>query len=164
MRRKATVPQAILALLTLMAVGIVIMHSGRPALSVLEARNWRSVPCTITECELGKPHRQPIGHQDPLISFEKGGPPLRVSYAYAVAGQILEGHRWSFGANEDTRVIVSAYPPGTETTCWYAPDNPKRAVVDRRGQFLLHQAPGIGLFFIFLGVFWILSFLEPADD
>ncbi|MCL2347009.1 MAG: DUF3592 domain-containing protein [Planctomycetaceae bacterium] len=94
-----------------------------------------------------------------------------ITYSYTVSGQQHTSRRyaygnWSFSKYSEAQKIVNDYPPHSEVTVYYSPDNPKTSVL----------VPGVqsaaygfcifgGVFFLFTSVIFLIFWrsLRPLD-
>src|SRR5436190_2675696 len=121
---------------------------GGPLVRVLQARGWRSTPCTILSSGLT------VGGD------EDGGETatIAVEYEYFVEEQRHVSSRYNFavmgptGSYKAKRRVVENLPADHRSTCYVNPRNPLEAVLERGflGEYFWGLIP---LFFSALGAF-----------
>ncbi len=121
----------------------------RPAVEVLNARNWQETPCVIDSSRV-------VAHSGKGTTYS-----IEIVYHYNNAGRILTSKQYSFAVGATSgrsakAAAVERYPPGMETFCFINPEAPENAVIDRglQGEFafgaigLVFALPGaLGLIF-----------------
>src|SRR5260221_4986637 len=97
-----------------------------PLGQIVQARNWREVPCTILTSKV-ESH-----------SSSKGGPTysVEVTYEYEVEAQRHVGKRSKFMSGSSSgydgkKEIVDRLSPGTKTICYVNKHDPDDAVIER---------------------------------
>lgn len=108
-----------------------------PAYQVFASRAWTRVPCEVLESGVAT-H---AGDDGATYSVE-------VLYSYRLDGREYRSNRYQFllgssSGYEGKARIVEALPPGTRTTCWVDPDDPRQAVMTRRltAEYLIGLLP-----------------------
>lgn len=114
-----------------------------PGWQALESRSWPTAPATVLDSRVAS-HASDDGT---TYSVE-------VLFRYQVDGRTYHSDRYDFvtgssSGYEGKRKVVDAIPPGTETECFYDPDEPWRAVLSRdfRSDWLFALIP-----LLFMGV------------
>jgi hypothetical protein len=97
----------------------------KPGFQILQARDWKAVPCKIELSEV-RSHR---GSKSTTYS-------VAMEYSYEFNGESYRASRYQFMGgssrrSKGKRAIVRNHPPGKETTCYVDADNPRRAVINR---------------------------------
>ncbi len=97
----------------------------RPAMNVMDAKDWIAVPCTIERSGIES-------HSDDDGTTYS----LDMRYRYEYGGRTYRSDRYWFTTGSSSnynarRAIVNAHPKGKQTTCYIDPDNPGQAVIDR---------------------------------
>jgi hypothetical protein len=115
-----------------------------PALQVVDARSWNSVPCEILESGV----RVHSGDDGATYSID-------VLFRYELEGREYLSNRYHFlsgstGGYESKAQVVEKIPPGTHTVCYVDPETPHEAVLQRgfSGEFFFAVIPFI---FILVG-------------
>lgn len=107
----------------LIATGLVLVVSlvGLPVARIVGSLRYRATECTVESSRL-------------RIGSDGGDESVDVEYRYRVAGQSYTGTRYDLWSNKkgDGREIIAAVPPGSRVPCFYDPERPERAVIDRR--------------------------------
>jgi len=98
----------------------------RPALKIMQAGSWQSVPCTIVSSQV-RSHR---GDKGTTYSPD-------ILYRYQVQGREYLANRYSFGGFASSgynakAAIVARYRPGVRSLCYVNPTDPVEAVLERR--------------------------------
>jgi hypothetical protein len=108
-----------------------------PAIQVVEARSWISVPCEILESGV----RTHSGDDGATYSIE-------VLFRYELKGHEYLSNRYHFlsgstGGYQSKAEIVEKIPPGTRTVCYVDPETPHEAVLQRgfSGDFFFAVIP-----------------------
>ncbi len=95
-----------------------------PMLQAFSARNWPEAPCVILASEV-KTNRDSDG--------DTYSPELR--YRFPMDGKDLESTRYGFmkisGSHRWAKEIIERYPVGSNTVCYYNPQRPDQAVLNR---------------------------------
>lgn len=91
-----------------------------PAVKVIQARSWESVPCTVVTSEVEGDDTYKVA----------------ITFSYEVNGQSRTGDDYSFAdlsssGKAGKQKIVDQYPPGLKTTCFVNPSNIDEAVLYR---------------------------------
>jgi hypothetical protein len=98
---------------------------GKPLLSILAARQWRSASCEIISSRVHT-------NRDSEGSTYR----VDVTYRYFVNDQPYVGRRYKFSSMSTSgyrgkAAIVARLAPGTRTDCWINPADPADAVIER---------------------------------
>ncbi len=107
-----------------------------------EMRSWSATECTIRNSRLAK---------------NDDGDRIEVEYSYQVSGQRYVSRRysyWLWGDHQDVdakRARVKSLAPGTRVECYYDPQAPSRAVIDRHFDLRRVLEAQIALLFLLLG-------------
>jgi hypothetical protein len=116
----------------------------RPLLSIVTATSWRAVPCTIVSSAV-KTHNSSDGDTYSIA----------VNYRYEVDGQQFHSERYSFISGSSSgykskQAVVARLPPGTQSTCYVNPTDPRSAVLERgwNNELWIGLLP---LLFVFVG-------------
>ncbi|MGI9516694.1 MAG: DUF3592 domain-containing protein [Pirellulaceae bacterium] len=111
-----------------------------PWINTLRARDWPIVDCTITGSSVG------VHRGDDSTSYSAD-----ISFRFNVGQQTYYSDTFSFynssGKKAYADEIVARHPVGFQTTCYYNPGRPERAVIDPAFQW--HSLWGT-LFLLFL--------------
>jgi hypothetical protein len=129
-----------------------------PALSILAARSWNPVPCTILTNSV-----QPQPDTRESKTFV-----IAVSYSYLVNGTSYRSNRYSFLTEPSSAfgwraAVVKNLPPGRTTTCYVDPHDPSQAVIDRDWNSEMWWGLeslglfGFGVFLLGAAVWWIVA-------
>ena len=112
---------AALIVIPLLAIAWLV---GWPVGRTVRALGYNQTECTIDRARLVI-RRSADGDRDESIAVE---------YHYQVAGRVYHSQRYDLWDNlkGDARAIVASLPAGTRVRCFYDPDQPDEAVVDRR--------------------------------
>jgi hypothetical protein len=121
-------PRYVIVFFTLFLVAGAAALAGffvRPALKVLQAKNWRQIPCVVISSEV-RSHDSDDG-----TTYS-----VNILYAYEVNGKEYKSNRYQFMAGSSSgydrkATIVRRHPPGTKTVCFVNPDDPTEAVLER---------------------------------
>ncbi len=110
-----------------LVIGLVVFWflGARPLLTMLEARSWSEVPCTVISSQV-RSHSSDDGttyNVDILYEYEFGGRSYR-SNGYGVLGG-------SSGGRDGKAEVVRAHPRGKTTSCWVNPADPYEALLER---------------------------------
>jgi hypothetical protein len=132
-------------LFLLFGVGFLVPFFIRPALQVLEARSWQETQCEILSSEL----RSHAGDDSTTYSIE-------VFFSYQTDGREYRSNRYQFmggssSGHEGKAEIVAALPPGATTVCYFDPERPFEAVIERgfTADYLFGLVP---LVFVLIGL------------
>ena len=113
--------------LIFLAVGSLVVWSltVKPLMRIRDARNWRTVPCTITSSNVAS-HS---GSDSTTYSVD-------IHYRYEVGGREFQSGRYRFESGSDSSrkekdAIVRSHPVGMQTLCFVNPRDPGDAVIDR---------------------------------
>ena len=133
--------------------------------SILECKNWPTVPGIIISSEVDK-----IDRMETNTLPDRKGMVSRfvylpaVAYNYTVKGKKYRSSKvflWmdaeDFHKPKTAQKIVDRYPKGKEVTVYYKPDNIGEAVLETNIRFTHVVFPGIGILFILLGVWALLG-------
>lgn len=100
----------------------------RPGLKIFEAQDWKKTTCQIISSRV-------VTHSS---SSDDGGPTYSVDifYQYTVGNQQYRSNRYSFITGSSSsydwkRDVVRRLSPGKTTPCYYNPNQPWRAVINR---------------------------------
>jgi hypothetical protein len=132
--------------LTLIGGGIFFGAILEPAVRAARVWRWQQADCTIDFSRVGA-HRGSKGG----VTYS-----IDVLFSYRVSGVNHKSSRYeletaSSGGSEDKQAVVDRLKPGARTVCYYDPDRPEWAVLDRSFPSLL-----------FLGLFPLFLFLVGA--
>lgn len=129
----------------------------RPAQQIINARNWREVPCEVISSTV-ETH-----HSDDGSTYS-----VNIFYRYEIDGQEHKSNRYDFlggsssgyGGKAD---IVQRYPPGTRTNCFVDPADPDSAVLSREASSTMWFGliPGV---FALVGAGGIWAVLRQPKD
>lgn len=116
---------AFFALFAVVGLGVSIPLFILPAVRIIEARNWQSVPCRVLRSEV-RSHDSDDG-----TTYS-----VHILFEYELNGQTLRTDRYSFMGGSSSgyrrkRRVVDRYPVGSEARCWVDPEDPTRAVLFR---------------------------------
>ena len=96
----------------------------KPIAGLVAARGWVATECVITSSRVDE-------------SQGSDGSTYRVDvhYTYQADGQSYTGDRYDFSVGHSSGYkgkarVVEALPPGSETSCYYDPDQPGRSVIN----------------------------------
>lgn len=97
----------------------------RPALKILDARDWNAVPCTVISSRV-QSHSSDDG-----TTYS-----VDILYAYEVHGREFRANRYHFLGGSSSGYsgkaqIVARYPSGAKSICYVNPDDPTDAVLHR---------------------------------
>jgi len=97
----------------------------RPAVRILEARNWTETPCRIVSSQVGS-------HSGKGTTYS-----VDIIFAYNVGGRGFTSAHYNFMGGSSSgyagkREIVDRYPPGLQTVCYVNPSDPSDAVIEQR--------------------------------
>jgi hypothetical protein len=97
----------------------------RPALKVLDARDWDAVPCTVISSRV-KSHS---GDDGTTYSVD-------ILYSYKSHGREFRANRYNFvggssGGYDGKVKVVAQYPPGAKSICYVNPEDVNEAVLHR---------------------------------
>lgn len=125
----------------------------RPALKLLDAREWREVECRVLSSEV-RSHRS-----DDSTTYS-----VYILYAYEVGGREFRSDRYDFmggsSSGYDSKAeVVAQYPAGGRARCFVDPEAPGEAVLDRdfRAVYLIGLLP---LLFVVAGLVGLLFALR----
>ncbi len=95
-----------------------------PVSRVLAARYWQETTCTILTSEVETHHGDSTTYC------------VEIRFYYEVDEVTYTGDTYGFktgssSGRADKQKVVDAHPPGTATTCFYDPDDPSDAVINR---------------------------------
>ncbi len=119
-----------------------------------QARNWPSTPCTIVSANVSS-HRA-AGSGKTMYAAQ-------IEYIYEVNLKQYRSRRYTFlnpstgGSRADE--IAAAYPPGSKTICFFNPDNPSLAVLNKSFTFFSLMIL-IPLPFFLAGLWGFIVFLK----
>lgn len=97
----------------------------RPAIQMVESRDWPSVPCVV------------ISSETQYHSGSHGGTySINIFYRYTVNGREYKSNRYGFmtgssSGYEGKAAVVRQFPPGRATVCFVNPNQPWEAVLNR---------------------------------
>lgn len=96
-----------------------------PVVRVVEARSWQAAECVILESRVAT-H---TGDDGATYSVE-------VLFRYTAGGRDYRSDRYDFfpgssGGRSGKERIVAELAPGTRTACWFDPEEPREAVLER---------------------------------
>jgi hypothetical protein len=131
----------------------------RPLVSVVAARSWRETPCIVLTSRVGE-------SSDSDSTTYK----VEVLYAYTVDGRSYQSDRYSFETGSSStrgwkEKAVASLSPGTRTTCWVDPADPRQAVISRgfsRDLFFLVPLTSVFLLVGVGGMVWVLKASRSA--
>ena len=129
--------------------------SWKPFAGILAARAWSETECVILSSRVAESR----GSDSTTYRVE-------VTYSYEVDGQAYRGDRYDFSVGSSSGYAakaraVAAHPPGSETSCYFAPGDPSRSVIDRSpGGYLWWSL--FPLPFVAIGVGGMFFALSPA--
>lgn len=139
----------------LMGAAGVYLVTIRPALKILEARDWPQVSCKVLKAK--------VGHH----SGSKGGTTYSVdiTYEYEWRGETYVSESWDFlggssSGREGKEHVVARYPVGRSSVCYVNPRRPAEAVLFRgfHSGLLFGLIPGvfmaIGAVGLGMALFW----------
>jgi hypothetical protein len=97
----------------------------RPALKVLDARDWDAVPCTVISSRV-KSHSSDDG-----TTYS-----VDILYSYEVHGREFRANRYNFVGGSSSGYdgkakVVAQYPPGTSSICYVNPEDANDSVLHR---------------------------------
>lgn len=116
-----------------------------PVMQAINSRGWRETPCTITSSELE-------------ISSDSDGTSYapKIKYRYSLDGGEFNGDRYSFfklsAGRKWAQSIVDRYPVGTTVKCFYDPQQPSQAVLDRSMGIYPIVVGGFTMLFVIVGL------------
>ena len=127
----------------------------RPALLMLQARNWPAVPCTIISSEV----RTSRGNKGSTYS-------VNILYSYSFKGREYKSNDYAFiGASssgyDSKAAIVARFPPGSTTVCYINPSDPIQAVLVR-GFTPIMWIGLLPLVFLLIGTAGIVAVLRKS--
>jgi len=140
-------------------VGAVILYfvTIRPALKILDARDWNAVPCTVVSSRV-KSHSSDDGTTysvDILYSYEVNGREFRANRYHFMS--------WSSSGYDAKARIVAQYPAGAKSTCYVNPEDANDAVLLRGFTPMMWFGLLPGLFFV-IGVAGMFGKIGPARN
>ncbi|GIW97163.1 MAG: hypothetical protein KatS3mg111_0496 [Pirellulaceae bacterium] len=95
-----------------------------PLRQTLAARSWAAAPCTVVAVEI-ETHRSDDG-----TTYSP-----KITYEYTVAGETYRSDRRRFLEVSSSRSwaqeVLKEFPVGSETVCYYDPEQPSEAVLQR---------------------------------
>jgi hypothetical protein len=117
------------------AIGLLLVAAGAyhlerrvlsPLVDARAAASWNEARCTVEESELTRRRDSDNGYRYRVD----------LAYAYEVDGARYRSARWTFERRETSRResaqrILDEHPVGAIVPCWYDPDRPAAAVLDR---------------------------------
>ena len=108
-------------------VGAVVLYfvTIRPALKILDARDWNAVPCTVVSSRV-QSHSSDDG-----TTYS-----VDILYAYEVNGREFRANRYHFMGGSSSGYdgkarVVAQYPPGAKSICYVNPEDANEAVLLR---------------------------------
>ncbi|MCB0339343.1 MAG: DUF3592 domain-containing protein, partial [Bdellovibrionales bacterium] len=139
------------AVFFLIGLGIAYPLIYQPVSGVLKARSWNATECTVISSKV-KSHSSDDGTTYSIYVF----------YSYLVDGKLYKSDRYNFlsgssSGYDSKKAVVDRLSPGTKFTCFYDPNNPFEAVIERGFSLwlLLGLIPlvfcAVGLLVFFLG-------------
>jgi hypothetical protein len=144
-KRGPAVAAVFFAIFALVGAGVLVPLFILPAVRILDARDWVSVPCRVLRSEV-RSHDSDDG-----TTYS-----VHILYEYEHQGQTYRTDRYSFLGGSSSgyrgkRQIVDRYPVGSEARCWMDPEDPTEAVLFRRFSPMMWFGliPGV---FILVGV------------
>jgi len=140
-------------------VGAAALHSVtiRPALKILDARDWNAVPCTVVSSRV-QSHSSDDGTTysvDILYSYEVNGREFRANRYHFMGGS-------SSGYDGKAR-IVAQYPPGATSICYVNPKDANDAVL-HRGFTPVMWVGLVPVVFIVIGIAGMLGKIGPLRN
>ena len=127
----------------------------KPMSSYLSAFSWDEVPCTVQDSRIAR-----------STARKSDGSTTRVevTFSYFIGGRKYSSSRYDFlgaytsGGQEEKTAILKRYPPGTRTSCWVNPENPREAVLKRdfSADYLVGSLFSLFILGGFTGVSWSL--------
>lgn len=114
-----------ISLFGILGAVLFVVLFGRPAVEILEARNWPAVPCVIISGEV-----QSIrGNHGSTYR-------VNILYRYSVGGREYKSNQYGFMVGSSSgyqrkQAIVRQHPPGSQSVCYVNPDHPAEAVLNR---------------------------------
>ena len=114
---------------------------GRGFVKLVQARDWMPTPCTIVSSEVKS-------HGDTFS--------VEATYKYTINGLEYQGDRYDFvtgssSGYDSKAAVVAQIPPGTNTTCYVNPADPKDSVLERGFTNEMYFA-ALPLLFAFIGL------------
>ena len=155
-------PQAVVIGVLIIALGLVFAYVFLSAhLAQFDAaRNFRPAEATVLSSRMITSHR--------AITNNPRTYSVHVEYRYRVAGRDYTSARYAFLDNDRftdplyAKRVLAKYPSGATITIWHDPDDPARAVIDRRfpaAPWVLILLPvlfaGFGLAVLAWGMGWL---------
>lgn len=122
----------------------------RPVGLILAARSWQETPCTIVSSQVAE-------------SSDSDGTTYKVdiTFAYATQGGERRSNRYDFmdaysSGYDGKKAVVDRHPPGSRAICYFDPEDPARAVLNRdfSAKYLIGLFPLIFLFAGLGGLIW----------
>jgi hypothetical protein len=97
----------------------------RPALKMLDARDWNAVPCTVISSRV-KSHSSDDG-----TTYS-----VDILYSYEIHGREFRANRYNFVGGSSSGYdgkakVVAQYPPGASSICYVNPEDVNDAVLHR---------------------------------
>lgn len=128
----------------LMGIAFAYLAFIRPVLLSRAAQDWPSTPCKILTAEI-ETHR---GDDSTTYSAE-------FTFQFEVDGKTWVGDQFSFvnssGGRQAAKHTLKQYPVGSEHICYYDPENPEFAVLDRENKNLSYFNLFVPLIFSLVG-------------
>jgi hypothetical protein len=129
----------------------------RPALKILDARDWNAVPCTVVSSRV-QSHSSDDG-----TTYS-----VDILYAYEVDGREFRANRYHFMGGSSSGYdgkarIVAQYPPGAKRICYVNPGDANDAVLLRgfTPMMWFGLLPGL---FVVIGVAGMLGKIGPVRN
>lgn len=130
----------------LAGAGMLYGFTIRPALTIIEARQWVETPCVIESSRVAS-HS---GDDSTTYSIE-------ITYRYRFADRPYTSKRYNFSSftsssgHKSKQAVVSRYPSGAEAVCYVNPKAPHEAVLDRNWRWELLVFGGFASIFALVG-------------
>lgn len=149
--RAGSCRNAFLCLLFLIVGGTAFYYmTYRPLSAVLDASDWKPIPCTIVSSAVQRNER------DKNDTFS-----VAIEYEYVFRGQRYRANRYDFVESASTNrasqlLVVDQYPVGKRVTAYVDPSDPTQAVLVRE----FTDEMWWGLFplpIMVIGIFWLAS-------
>ena len=141
----------------LIAAAMSYVFVARPGISVVQARTWPAVSCTIVSSSV----ETNGGKSGPIFSVD-------IVYAYEINAIAYKTNRYDFlgGSSSDYEskaAIVKRHRPRTQETCYVNPANPADAVLNRGFPFPIWLGL-IPLSGVIIGLFGIVSAIRKGQS
>lgn len=150
-------------------IGITLIILGISEMRIANSsRSWPATEGTILDSSVQQHVRNRQSPASSRISSNNTTTfSARITYEYSIQEKTFNGSRVAIGDYRSgnrghAEGVVRKYPPGKSVSVYFNPSSPELAVLEPGVQLQAFFLPGLGAFFLILGIFIISS--RPAQS